>query len=78
MYSRYTKVYLLKNKDNAFNMFISYIENWLDKKIERVRSDRFGAYSLSNDFCKMKEQINEVTPPYSPKFKDVAERTIEH
>lgn len=32
MYFRYATVYLLNNKDDVFSVFISYIENWLDKK----------------------------------------------
>jgi len=46
-YSRYTKVYLIKHKDEAFDMFLSYkteVENQLDKKIKRIRSDRGGEY----------------------------------
>jgi len=42
-YSRYTKVYLIKHKDEVFDMFLSYkteVENQLDKKIKRIRSDR--------------------------------------
>ena len=44
-YSRFTRVYLLKNKDEAFDMFLSYkggVENQLDRKIKRIRSDRGG------------------------------------
>jgi len=42
-YSRYTKVYLIKHNDEAFNMFLSYkieVENQLNKKIKRIRSDK--------------------------------------
>ena len=38
-YSRYTKVYLIKHKDEAFDMFLSYkteVENQLNKKIKRI------------------------------------------
>ena len=34
-YSRFTRVYLLRNKDEAFDMFLSYkaeVENQLDRK----------------------------------------------
>ena len=37
--SGYSKVYLLKNKDEAFSMFISYkeeVENQLNKKIKEL------------------------------------------
>ena len=36
-YSRFTRVYLLRNKDEAFDMFLSYkveVENQLDRKIK--------------------------------------------
>ena len=40
-YSRFPRVYLLRNKDKTFSMFLSYkveVENQLDKKIKRIRS----------------------------------------
>ena len=53
-YSRFTKVYLLRYKDEAFNMFLSYkakVENQLDRKIKRIRSDKGGEYIPLNDYC---------------------------
>ena len=44
-YSRYTKVYLLRNKDETRDVFIKYkneVENQLSKKIKRLRIDRRG------------------------------------
>jgi hypothetical protein len=41
-------------KDKAYNMFFLYkteIENQLNKKIKRVRSDRGDEYVLMNDYC---------------------------
>ncbi|KAK7287237.1 hypothetical protein RIF29_00393 [Crotalaria pallida] len=67
-FSRYVKVYLLKNKDEAFDMFLLYkaeVENQLEKKIKRVRSDRGGEYILFNDYCEKEGIIHEVTPPYA-------------
>ena len=58
-------------------MFLSYkidVENQLDKKIKRIRSDRGGEYVLFNDYCVKEEIIHEVTPPYSPESNGVAER----
>ena len=46
-YSRFTKVYLLRNKDEAFDMFLIYkakVENQLDRKIKKIRSNRCGKY----------------------------------
>jgi len=63
-YSRYTKVYLIKHKDEAFDMFLSYktkVENQLDKKIKRIRSDKGGEYVLFNDYCVHEGIIHEVT-----------------
>lgn len=55
-FSRYTKVYLLRHKDEAFDMFLSYkvdVENQLNKKIERVRSDRCGEFMSLHQFLFM-------------------------
>ena len=52
--SRFTRVYLLRNKDEAFDMFLSYkaeVENQLYRKIKRIRSDRGGEYIPLNDYC---------------------------
>jgi len=56
-YSRYTKVYLIRHKDEVFDMFLSYkaeVENQLNRKIKRLRSVRGGEYNLFNDFCEKK------------------------
>ena len=44
-FSRYTKVYLLKSKNEVVEIFLKYkaeVENQLDKKIKRLRTDRSG------------------------------------
>jgi transposase InsO family protein len=77
--SRYCYVYLLKTKDEAVNYFKTYkaeVENQLEKKIKRFRSDRGGEY-FSNEFdlfCVKHGVIHERTPPYSPQLNGVAER----
>ena len=76
-YSRFTRVYLLRNKDEAFDMFLSYkveVENQLDRKIKRIRSDRGDEYIPLNDYCEKERIIHEVTPHYSPESNGVAER----
>ena len=76
-YSRFTRVYLLRNKDEALDMFLSYkakVENQLDRKIKRIRSDRGGKYVPLNDYCENEGIIHEVTPPYSPESNGVTER----
>jgi len=76
-YSRYTKVYLIKRKDEAFDVYLTYkakVENQLNKKIKRIRSYRCGDYVLFNDFSVKEDIIHEVTPPYSPESNGVTER----
>ena len=76
-YLRYTKVYLIKHKDEASDMFLSYkteVENQLDKKINRLRSDKGGEYVLFNGYCVNEGIIHKITPPYSPKSNGVVKR----
>ena len=78
-YSRYARVYLLRNKDEAEQSFINFkfeVENQLDRKIKRIRSDRGGEYGSNTliDFCEKNGIIHETTPPYSPQSNGVAER----
>ena len=76
-YSRFTRVYLLRNKDEAFDMFLSYkaeVENQHDRKIKRIRSDRGSEYIPLNDYCENEGIIYEITPPYSLESNGVVER----
>ena len=77
--TRYCRVYLLKSKDEALNFFKIYkveVENQLDRKIKRLRSDRGGEYfsNVFDAFCAEHGIIHERTPPYSPQSNGVAER----
>ena len=69
--AKYSYIYLLKSKDEAlehFKIFKAEVENQLEKKIKRLRSDRCGKY-VSNEFSQFCEEcgiIHEITPPYSP------------
>jgi transposase InsO family protein len=77
--SRYCYVYLLKTKDGALNCLKPYkveVENQLEKKIKRFRSDHGGEY-FSNEFDLFSVAhgiIHEKTPPYSPQSNVIAER----
>ena len=70
--TRYCYIYLLKSKDEALQYFKIYkaeVENQLERKIKRVRSDHGGEYFSNNftSFCEEHGIIHERTRPYSPK-----------
>jgi len=77
--TKYCYVFLIKTKDEALEYFKTYkaeVENQLEKKIKRVRSDQGGKY-FSNEFdlfCSKNGIIHERTPPYFPQSNGVAER----
>jgi transposase InsO family protein len=77
--TRFCYVYLLKIKDEAFNYFKTYkaeVENQLERKIKRLKSDRGGEY-LSNVFyeiCVEHGIVHERTPLFSPQSNGIAER----
>ena len=78
-YSKYTKLCLLRSKDQAFEIFDEYkseVENQLDRKIKRLRIDRGGKYksSSSDKFCQKNGIIDEVTPLYLLESNDIVER----
>ena len=79
-FTRFCYIYLLKLKHEALHYFNKIykadVENQLERKIKRVRSDRSGEF-FSNLFTLFYEEhgiIHERTPPYSPKSNGVAER----
>ena len=78
-YSRYTRVYILRNKDETRNAFIKYrneVENQLSKKIKRLRTNRGWEYESNpfNSFCEDHGTIHETFPLYSPESNGVGER----
>ena len=78
-FSKFTFVYLLKNKSDAletFKIFLLEVENQFGKKIKRIRSDRGREYESFgfNSYVQSLGIIHETTPPYSPQSNGVAER----
>ena len=78
-FSRFTYVYLMRNKDESFDMFKHYktkVENQNDRKIKILRSDKGGEY-FPNDFstfCEKHGIIHQSSAPYTPKRNDLAEK----
>ena len=75
--TRFCYVYMLKTKDEALHYFKIYkakVENQLERKVKRLRSDSGGEYFSSefSDFC-IEHEIHERTPPYSPQSNGIAE-----
>ena len=77
--SRFTYVYLVKTKDEAFNVFKAYkaeVENQLGRKIKVLRSDRGGEYFPNdfNIFCEEHGIVHKCSAPRTPEQNGLAER----
>ena len=78
-FSKYTTIYLLKNKSDAFENFQDFlkeVESQFGRKIKRIRSDRGCEYESSafNSFVQSLGIIHETIAQYLPAFNGVAER----
>src|SRR5438132_2414826 len=77
--TRFCYVYLLHTKDEALDYFKIYkaeVENQLERKIKRLRSDHGGEYfpKIFDVLCEEHGIIHERIPPYSPQSNGIAER----
>jgi hypothetical protein len=76
--SRYGYIYLMKHKSETFDKFKEFqseVENYLNKKIKFLRSDRGGEY-LSFEFgnhLKTCGIVPQLTPPGTPQRNGVSE-----
>lgn len=78
-FSRYTVVYVIKNKSQVFEKLKEYVEivkNKFGRNIKMLRSDGGGEY-MSNEvtsFLKSHGIQRQVTAPYTPQQNGVSER----
>jgi len=78
-YSRYTVVTFLKSKADTFHAFTNYkcmVENQLNVKIKRLRTDNGGEYVNKpfNEFLNSSGIIHELSIPYVHETNGIAER----
>ena len=78
-FSRYSWIFLLKKKDEAFQNLkelILRLEKESNHKVQRVRSDNGGEYlsGLSSSWFKQVGIKHETTVPYTPEQNGVSER----
>lgn len=78
-YSKFTAVYLIKEKSEVFGKFREFVEmckTMFNRKPKMIRTDRGGEY-MSVEFIKFLDQEGiryQRTAPYSPQQNGVAER----
>ena len=78
-FSRYTWVYLLKTKDEVYDIFVKFkslVENQLNGKIKCLRSDNGGEYTSKKfkEFCDAHGIKRELSCPRTSQQNGVAER----
>lgn len=78
-YSRMTKVYMIKNKSQVYDCFVKFktlVENQLNRKIKRIRSDNGGEYCNAKfqRLCDESGIIHQKSCPHTPQQNGLAER----
>lgn len=78
-YSRYSTIYFLQQKSQAFSKikeFIAMVENQFNKRLKTFRSDGGGEFSsnLLKQFFRAKGIIHQTSVPYTPQQNGIAER----
>jgi histone deacetylase 1/2 len=80
-YSRFTWLYLLKRKNDVFNVFILFqrhVERLLDRKIIHVQTDWGGEYIKLNQFFSDIGISHRVSCPHTHQQNGTAERKHRH
>ena len=80
-YSRYTWIYLIKNKsdvEQVFYNFQNHVERLLNTKIRSVQSDWGGEYQKLHHYFQKVGITHRVSCPYTSQQNGVAERKHRH
>ena len=77
-YSRFTRVFFLRAKDETTTYFSKYLAKIAPRKVEAVRSDGGGEFSKGafGALCTTEKIRQELTTVDSPQYNGVAERQI--
>ena len=77
-YSRSTRVFFLRTKDETATYFSKYLTEIAPRKVEVVRSDGGGEFSKGafGALCRTEKIRQELTTADSPQYNGVAERQI--
>ena len=77
-YSRFTRVFFLRTKDETATYFSKYLAEIAPRKVEVVRSDGGGEFSKGafGALCIAEKVRHEFTTADSPQYNGVAERQI--
>ena len=77
-YSRFTRVFFLRTKDETATYFSKYLAEIAPRKVEVARSDGGGEFlkGVFDALCTTEKIRQEFTTVDSPQYNDVAERQI--